>query len=357
MKFRTIGSFKRFQPFKRWRSVQAGRTCFPSRLLSFAVAVFVLAFVHPAAAQLRKLNIAYTATSPYQAPVIIAREAGFFKKHGLDVSLILTPGGSLGFQAMMGGDVAMVLADGSAAVSSSVAGADVVIVASLLNTFPYSLISLPEIKKVDQLIGGKVAISRFGSATDVSVKMALSKVGLNPEKDVTILQIGTQTARVAALQSKNVQATIITPPFTLTARKMGYNTLIDMAQMNIPFELTALLTRRSYIKAQRENVAAVIEAVAEAIHFYKREKEPSIKIISKYLQTTDREALEETYREIALKVVPEKPYPTLPGIQTIIDELAQKNPKLKTAKPEDFVDISFIKRLDDERFFDRLYQR
>jgi len=311
----------------------------------------------PAAAQLRKLNIAYTATSPYQAVLIIAKEAGIFKKHGLDPTLILTPGGSLGFQAMMGGDVAMVMADGSAAVTSNLAGADVVIIASFLNTFPYSLISIPEIKKVDQLVGGKVAISRFGSATDVSVRMSLARVGLNPDKDVTILQIGTQTTRFAALQSKQVQATIITPPFTLSARKQGYNTLIDMAQLNIPFELTAFLTRKSFIKAQRETVAETVTALSEAVHFYKREKEPSIKILSKYLQVTDREALEETYREIAIKTLPEKPYATMPGIQVIIDELAQRNPKAKTARPEDFVDMSFVKKLDDEGFFERLYKR
>jgi ABC-type nitrate/sulfonate/bicarbonate transport system substrate-binding protein len=319
--------------------------------------VFLLAWVSPAVAQLRKLNIAYTATSPYQAALIIAQQTGIFKKHGLDPSLILTAGGSLGFQAMMGGDVAMVLADGSAAVNSNLAGADVVIIASLLNTFPYSLISVPEIKKVDQLVGGKVAISRFGSATDMSVRMSLAKVGLNPDKDVAILQIGTQTQRFAALQSKNVQATIITPPFTLTARKLGYNTLIDMAQLNIPFELTALLTRRSFIKAQRDTVASVVAALADAVHYYKREKEPTIKILSKYLQTTDREALEETYKEIALKVLPEKLYATLPGIQTILDELAPKNPKAKNSKPEDFVDMSFVKELDDEGYFERLYRR
>jgi NitT/TauT family transport system substrate-binding protein len=302
--------------------------------------VLLLSLASAARAQLRKINIAYTATSPYQAVLIIAKEAGLFQKHGLDPQLILTPGGSLGFQAMMGGDVAMVMADGSAAVTSSLAGADVVIVASLLNTFPYSLISIPEVKKVDQLIGGKVAISRFGSATDVSVRMSLAKVGLNPDKDVTILQIGTQTTRFAALQTKQVQATIITPPFTLTARKQGYNTLIDMAQLNIPFELTAFLTRRSFIKAQRETVAQSVAALSEAVHFYKREKEPSIKILSRYLQTSDRDALEETYREVALKTLPEKPYATLPGIQVIIDEIAQKNPKAKTARPEDFVDMS-----------------
>ena len=317
----------------------------------------LLTLTGSAAAQLRKLNIAYTATSPYQAALIIAQQTGMFKKHGLDPSLILTAGGSLGFQAIMGGDVAMVLADGSAAVTSNLAGADVVIIASLLNTFPYSLISVPEIKKVDQLVGGKVAISRFGSATDLSVRMSLAKVGLNPDKDVTILQIGTQTSRFAALQTKNVQATIITPPFTLTARKLGYNTLIDMAQLNIPFELTALLTRKSFIKAQRDTVASVVAALADAVHFYKREKEPTIKILSKYLQTTDREALEETYKEIALKVLPEKPYPTLPGIQTILDELAPKNPKAKNSKPEDFVDMSFVKKLDDDGYFERLYKR
>jgi NitT/TauT family transport system substrate-binding protein len=322
----------------------------------FASFVLLMAAA-PASAQLRKLNIAYTATSPYQAVLIIAKEAGIFKKHGLDPQLILTPGGSLGFQAMMGGDVAMVMADGSAAVTSNLAGADVVIIASFLNTFPYSLISIPEVKKVDQLVGGKVAISRFGSATDVSVRMSLAKVGLNPDKDVTILQIGTQTTRFAALQSKQVQATIITPPFTLTARKQGYNTLVDMAQLNIPFELTALLTRRSFIKTQRETVAQVVTALAEAVHFYKREKEPSIKILSRYLQTHDREALEETYREVALKTLPEKPYATLPGIQVIIDELAQKNPKAKTARPEDFIDMSFVKKLDDEGYFERLYKK
>jgi ABC-type nitrate/sulfonate/bicarbonate transport system substrate-binding protein len=327
------------------------------RVTIVCLVYLLLTLTGSAVAQLRKLNIAYTATSPYQAALIIAQQTGIFKKHGLEPSLILTAGGSLGFQAMMGGDVAMVLADGSAAVNSNLAGADVVIIASLLNTFPYSLISVPEIKKVDQLVGGKVAISRFGSATDMSVRMSLAKVGLNPDKDVVILQIGTQTQRFAALQSKNVQATIITPPFTLTARKLGYNTLIDMAQLNIPFVLTALLTRKSFIKTQRDTVTSVVAALADAVHYYKREKEPTIKILSKYLQTTDREALEETYKEIALKVLPEKPYATLPGIQTILDELAPRNPKARNSKPEDFVDMSFVKKLDDDGYFERLYKR
>lgn len=319
--------------------------------------LFVFGFISSAGAQMRKVNIAYTATSPYQAVVIIAKEAGFFKKHNLDVSLIFTAGGSLGIQAMIGGDVAMAVADGSSSVASRLAGVDVLVIASFLNTFPYSLVSLPEITKVDQLKGGKIAVSRFGSATDLGVRMALAKVGLNSEKDVALLQIGAQTARFAALQSKNVQATIITPPFTLTARKLGFNTLIDMAQLNIPFQLTALLSLRPYLKEHSDVVQSAIQALAEGIHFYKKEKEASIKILGKYLKTEDREALEETYKEIALKVVPEKPYPSLAGVHTILDELAKKNPKAKAAQAEDFVDSSFVKKLDDEGFFDRLYKR
>lgn len=271
--------------------------------------------------------------------------------------MLLTPGGSLGFQAMMGGDVAMVLGNPAAAVTANLAGADMIVVASLQNTFPFNLISVPEIKKIEQLVGGKVAISRFGSATDTAIRMSLAKVGLNPAKDVTILQIGTQTSRFAALQSKIVQAALITPPFTLTARKMGYNTLIDMAVLNIPFVNTALLTRKGFIKAQHETVQLAVAALSEAIHFYKTEKEPTIKILSKYLQTNDREALEETYKEVAVKATPEKPYASLPGMQTIIDELAQQNPKVKGMRAEDLTDMSFVKKLDDEGFFKRLYKK
>src|SRR5512147_2176565 len=324
----------------------------------FKLAILLSLFISVRAdAQLRKINIAYTATSPYQAVLIVAKEVGLFKKYNLDPTLVFVTGGSLGIQAMLGGDVAMALSDGSASVASKISGVDVVIIASLLNTFPYSLISLPEIKKVDQLRGGKIAVSRFGSATDLSVKMALAKVGLNAEKDVTLLQIGVQTARYAAMLSKNVQATIITPPFTLTARKAGMNTLIDMSELNIPFQLTGMLALRPYLKSNPETVLAVIRTLSEGIHFYKREKEATLRILGKYLKTDDREALEETHREIAIKALPEKPYPTLAGVKTILDETALRNPKAKGLKPEDLVDSSFVKRVDDEGLYEKLYKR
>jgi ABC-type nitrate/sulfonate/bicarbonate transport system substrate-binding protein len=165
------------------------------------------------------------------------------------------------------------------------------------------------------------------------------------------------TARYAAMLSKNVQATIITPPFTLTARKAGMTTLIDMSELNIPFQLTGLLALRPYLKSNPDVVLSVIRTLSEAIHFYKREKETTLKILGKYLKTDHRDALEETHRALAIKALPEKPYPTLAGIKTILDETALRNPKAKGLKPEDFVDSSFVKKVDDEGLFERLYKK
>jgi ABC-type nitrate/sulfonate/bicarbonate transport system substrate-binding protein len=130
-----------------------------------------------------------------------------------------------------------------------------------------------------------------------------------------------------------------------------------MAQLNIPYQLTCLTAMRGYIKDRPDIILAVVEAVSEAIHYYKTEKAASLKILSRYLKTDDMEALDETYREVALKTLPEKPYPSAAGIQTVLDEYAKRIPKAKTMKPEEFMDISFVKKLDDEKFYDRLYKR
>ena len=298
----------------------------PWRRILFIVAA-TLACSASAGAQLRKINVAYTATSPYQAAAIIAKETGLFRKHGLDVTMIFTSGGSLGIQAMVSGDVAINVSDGAASVGAKLSGIDNVMFASFLNTFPYSLISIPEIKQVSQLKGTSVAVSRFGSATDLGVRMALGRLGLNADKDVTMLQIGAQTARFTALQAKQVQSTIITPPFTLTARKLGYNTLIDMAQLNIPYQLTCLTAMRGYIKDHPDVIQAVVMAVSEGIHYYKTEKAASLKILSRYLKTDDMEALDETYREVALKTLPEKPYPSARRHPNRSGRIRQANPQ------------------------------
>ena len=305
-------------------------------------------------AELTKLRIAYTATTADQAAVVVTEQAGLFRKHGLDVSPTFIQGNSKALQAMLARDVAMVIGSGSAAVESRLAGADTVIIAGFLNTLPYTLVSIPEIKTLNQLKGMKIAVSNLASPMAVGLRLALAGVGLNLEKDVTLLQIGTEPDRLAALLSNRVQAAVLIPPSTLRTRKMAYITLLDMSQLN-PFQVTGLVTTRSYIKSQDNIVASAVTSLADGIHFYKSQKEKSLNILGKFLKISDQESLEEIYREMVLKLIPRKPYPSLLGIQAILDELSRRDPKAKSSRPEDFVEARFVRGLDDKKFFDALY--
>jgi NitT/TauT family transport system substrate-binding protein len=219
------------------------------------------------------------------------------------------------------------------------------------------LISAPEIKDVAQLRGKKVAISRFGSATDVATRVALRKVGLNAERDVTILQIGAQNARFAALKAGSVDAAVITPPFTLTARTLGFKSLLNMVDLNLPTSQSAVLTTDSVIRRNPELVSSVVKSFVEAIHFYRTRKKDSIVILKNFLRYTNDEEVEEAYNEAGLKLVPIKPYPSIEGLQSILQTLEETNPKAKNRKAEEFVNVSFLEKLDKSGFIDQLYSK
>jgi len=324
-----------------------------------SVTLFLICFFTSIAhaQSLEKLIIAYSAISPFQVIVKVAEDSGIFNKNGLDAKLVFIEGGSRGAQALLAGEVPFVVADGSSAVTSRLAGADTVIILGLVNTFPYTLISAPEIKDVAQLRGKKVAISRFGSATDVATRVALRKVGLNADRDVTVLQIGAQNARFAALKAGSVDAAVITPPFTLTARKLGFHSLLNMVDLNLPTSQSAVLTTDSVIRRKPELTLKVVKSFVDAIHFYRTQKKDSIKILRNFLRYTSDEEVEEAYNEAGLKLVPVKPYPSLEGLESILRTLEEKNPKAKGRNPEEFVNVSILEKLDKSGYIDRLYSK
>jgi NitT/TauT family transport system substrate-binding protein len=329
-----------------------------AKIFQSSVPFLIALFTSVAHAQsLEKLIIAYSAISPFQVIVKVAEDSGIFKKNGLDTKLVFIEGGSRGAQALLAGEVPFVVADGSSALTSRLAGADTTIILGLVNTFPYTLISAPEIKDVAQLRGKKVAISRFGSATDVATRVALRKVGLNAERDVTILQIGAQNARFAALKAGSVDAAVITPPFTLTARTLGFKSLLNMVDLNLPTSQSAVLTTDSVIRRNPELVSSVVKSFVEAIHFYRTRKKDSIVILKNFLRYTNDEEVEEAYNEAGLKLVPIKPYPSIEGLQSILQTLEETNPKAKNRKAEEFVNVSFLEKLDKSGFIDQLYSK
>jgi NitT/TauT family transport system substrate-binding protein len=310
----------------------------------------------PVGSRLEKVRIAYSAISGSQLVGWIANDAGFFRKNGLDVEFIFIEGGPRATQSLAGGEVQFAVVAGAPVLQSNLRGSSVVLVTGFLNTLDYQFVVDRTITRPDQLKGKAVAVSQPGSSSDFATRYALDKYGLEAGKDVSLVEIGSQPARFAALQSGKIQGVMIAVPLTLTAKKMGFNILADLQMLGLEYQYTAMATTRDLIKSRPDLVRSVVKASVEAIHYLKTHRKEAIEILRKYMKTADTEALEETYEAIALSLVPERPYPTLRGIQVILQELGAKDPKAKVARPEQFVDMSFLKELDATGFIERLYK-
>lgn len=305
---------------------------------------------------LKKIVIGYSAISPSQAPAWIAQEYGFFRKHGFDVQLLFVEGGSRTVQTLISGDVVAAQVAGSSVLQSNLQGSGIVMVAGFLNTMDYKFIVSRDITRPDQLKGKTVAVSRLGSSSDFATRYALEKYGLIPDKDVAVMQIGSQPARFSALESGRIHGVMIAIPLTAKAQKMGLNILADLQMLGLEYQHTGLAVSQTVIKTQPDIVRNILRAFVESIHFMKTNRRESIAVLAKYLKSDDMEALDEAYDSVLQSLIPEKPYPTIKGIQIMLREMGIKEPAARTARPEQFVDFSFIKELDSSGFIDRLYK-
>ena len=323
-------------------------------------AIFVLGLpsrAHTASAPLEKLTIGWSAVAGSQAPFWITKEAGLFEKNGIDVIMIYLDGGSRATQAMMSGDLPIAQVGGNAPVAARLRGADITLIAGLLNILAYSMVVSPEIKKPEDLRGKKLTVSRFGSNSDYATRKILLKWGLRPDIDVAVLQIpGGQPTRLAAIQSKQVHGMVAQPPVTNLARKFNMNIIAEPEDFGGAYPTTPVAARISFIKEKRETVRKFARALLEGIHVYKTQKDFSKKVIAKYVKTDDNDALEDSYQFFS-RLVPQKPYPSLDAVKEALAELGEKDPKFRSAKPEEFVDMSVIKEFDESGFIDGLYKR
>ena len=310
----------------------------------------------PAPQALKKVVIGYSAISTSQAPAWVAQEAGIFRKYGLDVQLIFVESGSRTVQTLISGDVVAAQVAGPSVMQSNLQGSGVVLIAGILNTMDYKLIVSRDITRPDQLKGKVVAVSRIGSSSDFATRYALEKYGLIPDKDVAILQIGSQPARFSALETGKIHGVMIAIPLTAKAAKMGYNTLADLQMLGLEYQHTGLAVTQNVIKTQPELVRNILKAFVEAIYYMKTHRKEAIAILGKYLKTDDPEALVEAYEAVGLALIPEKPYPTLKGIQIMLREMGIKDAAARSARPEQFVDMTLMKELDSTGFIDRLYK-
>ena len=252
----------------------------------------------PVPQTLKKVVIGYSAISTSQAPAWVAHEAGIFRKYGLDVQLIFVESGSRTVQTLISGDVVAAQVAGPSVIQSNLQGSGVVLIAGILNTMDYKLIVSRDITRPDQLKGKTVAVSRIGSSSDFATRYALEKYGLIPDKDVSILQIGSQPARFSALETGKIHGVMIAIPLTAKAAKMGYNTLADLQMLGLEYQHTGVAVTQNVIKTQPELVRNVLKAFVEAIHYMKTHRKEAIAILGKYLKTDDPEALVEAYESV-----------------------------------------------------------
>ncbi len=320
---------------------------------SASVGAFVLAvaaLIDPAGAQtLDKMRLGYSGTGLNNYVLEMGRRAGIFRKNGLDLEVVYVNSGSLLNQALIAGTFDVSFSQGSEAMLVKLHGADMRITAVIANHFNHVYLTAPGITSIKQLKGKKVAVSRFGSGSHFQSNLALKEGGLDPEKDVTILQIGNSSARMAAILSGTVDGTIMAADFVPRAKKEGFNIVADLADSKIDYPFLSLNMMESYIERNPKMVKAIIKSMSESIRALQTNQEAAKAVVRTVLKTEDVETIDYATKRSIL-VLARRPFPTAAGIQTVLDELG-KEPKAKSSKFEDFVDLRALKELDQEGAF------
>jgi len=284
----------------------------------------------------------------------LAHDAGLWRKHGLETQVTVFESGTTLAQVARAGDVKIAINSGPTTVASRTQGADTIMIASLVNTLPYSLVTAKQITRWDQLKGKKIAISRFGSGTDTAIRMVLKRYGIDPNKDVTLLQIGTQPSRVQALTAGAIDGTLLSSPLDFEAKKLGLNIFLNIADLKIPYPQTVVEVTERYTREDPHTVKRFLKGFIEGAYYAKNNRDATKKVIMRHLQTQDPEILEATYQSF-LHATDYSGYPSLDGIRNAIDEVGARVPAAKTKKPEEFVDTHFLKELDKEGFFKQFH--
>ena len=318
-------------------------------LLTFSIAS------SPATAQ-ERLRLAWAGFSPTNSPIWVIEDRKLLQKQGVEPEIIAISASPTVLQALLANEIDAASISVTTLTSSRLQGADTVMIVGVVPTFVDHIISVSAITKVEQLKGKIGGVNRLGSTSDLGLRLALRKLGVDPDKDVKILPVGGNPERFAALSKGLTQFTIMPEPFLTQAERLGFRNLYNVSELKIPFWWNGILSREGIIKTKRPLLLKLARAMVEAIHIIKTEKDYAIKIFRKNLGVSDPEGLERAYKDYS-NIFPEVPYPTPEGVKTMLDDLAPKNPKAATADPKAFVDPSLIRELDSSGFIKQLYKK
>jgi len=306
-----------------------------------------------------KLLFAYGAISSNVVPLWTAQDQGFLRKYGIDAELVFIIAGRAA-QAMLAGQVAVALVAATHVTNAVTGGGDLTMILGLENTLDYLFIARPTIKSGEELKGKKVAIGTPSGSAALATYVALDYLGLVPKRDnVVLLQVGGVPERMAALRAGTVEATSLSPELGQVVTAEGYRVLVDTGKENVPFQSSGLVISRKLIKSDPQLIENITKAIVEGVAFIHNpsNKKTVERIIAKYLRLDKPDRVEKAYQDLRQKL-PRKPCPTLQGVASVLKLMAQHgiNPKASQLKPENVVDMSLCKKLDENGFMDRLYQ-
>ena len=299
-----------------------------------------------------KLRISYSGTTTSNALLWVTKEAKLFDKNGIDAE-VLYLAASLGQTALIAGETQFAVYTGLLLTPTRLQGADVTMIAGFLNHLVSRLVVRPDIRTAADLKGKRLGVSRFGTASDFGTRLMVSKLGLNPDSDVTILQVGDTPTRVAALLAKAVDGAIFDPPDHKRAVENGGRIMMNLEETVIPYQHAGLISTRKYIAARPEITRRVVKAIVEGAAVVRKDPETAKRALSVRMRLRDPKDLEETYQQLRGFTQP-KPYPSLEGFKAILNDLSKRVPAAKTADPKDFADLRFIEELDKSGYIDSL---
>ena len=303
-----------------------------------------------------KLRLAWAGFSPTNSPIWVMEDRKLLQRQGVDPEIIAINASPTVLQALLANEIEAASISVTTLTSSRLAGADTVMIFGVVPTFADHIVSLSNITAAEQLRGKSAGVNRLGSTSDLGLRLALKKLGIDPDRDVKILPTGSTAERFAALSKGITQFTIIPEPFLTQAEKLGFRNLYNISDLKIPFWWNGILSRESIVKTKRPLMMKLVRAMVEAIHIIKTEKEYAKGLFKKNLGVNDPEGLERAYKDYN-NAFPEVPYPHPEGVKTMLDDLASKNPKAAAADPKTYVDMSLVAELEKSGFIKQLYRK
>ncbi len=322
--------------------------------IGFSLSVLLVLLKLDAAAQGKpeKVRIGYAARAVAHSVPFVAKEAGFFAEEGIDAEIVRTAG-SIAPMALVANEVDLAIMSAYLMLPVAAQNKDVAMLGGFSRYASMVFVARPDVKGAQDLKGKVVGIQRPGDAYEKSARFALRHLGLDADKDVQMLALGTNDVMWSALQTGRVSATILSPPGTLFARKAGMNFMVDLTDLKLEYQGSTIATRRSFVQKNPQLATRALRAIVRGVHLFKSRKEDTMRILGKFLGTKDRAALEESW-EYAAKM-PAKPYAVESAVQAVLDHLAEGQPRFAQYKPAEFIDGRLLTEIDKSGYIDKLY--